>query len=82
MGSETRTTVREVLLTRWSKRFMLGSFATRLTSPGRGRRIPMAAAHGDALLCRGDIDLPKGSSAYALLRERATPSLAASDLLS
>jgi hypothetical protein len=35
-----------------------------------------------ALLYRGDVDLPEGSSAYALFRERVTPSLAASDLLS
>jgi hypothetical protein len=35
-----------------------------------------------AMLYRGDVDLPDGSSAYALFRERVTPSLAASDLLS
>jgi hypothetical protein len=35
-----------------------------------------------AMLYRGDIDLPEGSTAYALFRERITPSLAASDLLS
>src|SRR6185503_12105791 len=35
-----------------------------------------------AMLYRGDIDLPEGSSAYALFRERVTPSLSASDLLS
>ncbi len=35
-----------------------------------------------AMLYRGDVDLPKGSSAYALFRERVTPWLAASDLLS
>lgn len=35
-----------------------------------------------ALLHRGDIDLPEGSTAYALFRERVTPSLAAADLLS
>lgn len=34
-----------------------------------------------ALLFRGDMDLPDGSSAYTLIRERVTPSLAASDLL-
>jgi hypothetical protein len=34
------------------------------------------------LLYRGDVDLPDGSSAYALFHERVTPSLAASDLLS
>jgi len=34
-----------------------------------------------ALLYRGDLELPDGSSAYALFRERVTPSLAASDLL-
>jgi hypothetical protein len=35
-----------------------------------------------AMLYRGDVDLPDGSSANALFRERVTPSLAASDLLS
>jgi hypothetical protein len=35
-----------------------------------------------ALLFRGDVDLPPGSSAYALFHERVTPTLAASDLLS
>jgi len=35
-----------------------------------------------AVLYRRDVDLPEGSSAYALFRERITPSLAASGLLS
>ncbi len=35
-----------------------------------------------AMLYRADVDLPDGSSAYALFGERVTPSLAASDLLS
>ena len=35
-----------------------------------------------AMLYRGDIELPEGSAAYSLFRERVTPSLAASDLLS
>jgi hypothetical protein len=35
-----------------------------------------------ALLYQGDIDLPEGSLCYALFRERLSPSLAASDLLS
>ena len=35
-----------------------------------------------AALFRGDVDLPPGSDAYALFRERVTPTLAASDLLS
>jgi hypothetical protein len=35
-----------------------------------------------ALLYRGDIELPKESSVYALFRERVAPTLAASDLLS
>jgi len=34
-----------------------------------------------AFLFKGDIELPKGSAAYALFREQVTPSLAASDLL-
>ncbi len=35
-----------------------------------------------ALLARGDTELPEGSSVYALFRDRVTPTLAASDLLS
>jgi hypothetical protein len=35
-----------------------------------------------ALLLHGDLDLPPGSASYALFRERVTPNLAASDLLS
>ena len=35
-----------------------------------------------ALLLHGDLELPAGSSVYALFRERVTPTLAASDLLS
>jgi hypothetical protein len=35
-----------------------------------------------AMLFRGDVDLPPGSSAYALFRERVTPSFAPSDMLS
>jgi hypothetical protein len=35
-----------------------------------------------AMLYQGDIDLPSGSTSYALFRERATPNLTASDLLS
>jgi hypothetical protein len=35
-----------------------------------------------ALLYRGDVDLPEGSTSYALFREGISPSLAASDLLS
>lgn len=34
-----------------------------------------------ALLHRGDLDLPAGSVAYALFRERVTPTLSATDLL-
>jgi hypothetical protein len=33
-----------------------------------------------AVLHRGDVDLPPGSAAYALFRERVTPTLAAADL--
>ncbi len=43
---------------------------------------PRGAAPVLALLYRGDVDLPEGSSASALFRERVKPSLAASDLLS
>jgi hypothetical protein len=35
-----------------------------------------------AVLYRGDVDLPKGSAAYALFRDRVVPSVSASDLLS
>jgi hypothetical protein len=35
-----------------------------------------------AVLYRGDVDLPDGSSTYALFRERVIPSIGASDLLS
>ena len=35
-----------------------------------------------AFLYQGDVDLPEGSMSYALFRERLSPSLAASDLLS
>jgi len=35
-----------------------------------------------ALLFRGDIDVPVGSQVYALIRERVSPTLAASDLIS
>jgi hypothetical protein len=45
--------------------------------PPRGDGPPLLA-----LLHRGDVDLPEGSAAYALFRERVTPTLAASDLLS
>jgi hypothetical protein len=40
-------------------------------------RKPLLAA-----LLKGDVELPEGSAAYALFREKLTPSLAASDLLS
>lgn len=35
-----------------------------------------------AMLYQGDVDLPDGSSAYALFRDRVTPTLTAGDLLS
>ena len=35
-----------------------------------------------AALLRGDLDLPAGSTAYALFRERITAPIAAADLLS
>jgi hypothetical protein len=43
--------------------------------------LPPLASPALALLYRGDVDLPDGSSAYALFRERVTPALAASDLV-
>jgi hypothetical protein len=46
---------------------------------------PLPPAEGPpvlALLLHGDVDLPEGSSAYALFREQVVPTLTASDLLS
>ena len=45
-------------------------------------RPPSDAAARLAFLLHGDVELPPGSSSYALFRERVTPTLAASDLLS
>jgi len=50
--------------------------ADRLQSETPSTDIPTLA-----LLYRGDVDLPEGSSAYVLFREGLSPSLAASDLL-
>jgi hypothetical protein len=44
--------------------------------------LPSDAAALLAFLLHGDVDLPAGSSSYALFRERLIPTLAASDLLS
>jgi hypothetical protein len=45
-------------------------------------RAPFDAAARLAFLLHGDVELPPGSSSYALFRERLIPTLAASDLLS
>jgi len=44
--------------------------------------LPSDGAPVLALLYRGNVELPAGSNAYALFREKVTPTLAASDLLS
>jgi len=43
--------------------------------------VPKLADPALALLARGDLDLPPETATYALFRERVTPTLAASDLL-
>jgi hypothetical protein len=62
------------------------SFRDRLLR-GEADEAPARAPRADgapvlALLHRGDLDLPQGSRVFALFRERVTPSMAASDLLS
>lgn len=63
----------------------IAAFHKRLLAGDSGE--PVASVNGDtspalAVLFRGDLELPEGSSIYALFRERLIPSLAASDLLS
>lgn len=60
------------------------SFLARLRSGEGARPVPAFAPEGPALamLFRGDVELPEGSEAFALFRERTTATLAASDLLS
>lgn len=45
-------------------------------------RLPSDAGAQLAFLLHGDLELPAGSASYALFRERLTPTLTASDLLS
>lgn len=50
-----------------------------------GPSLPSLQLNNDqtlAVLFQGDVDLPEGSSAYALFRERVVPAVSASDLLS
>jgi hypothetical protein len=62
------------------------SFHDRLTSMSSDTQsLQLPRAEGPplmAFLYRGDIDLPRGSAAYVLFRERVIPSIAASDLIS
>jgi hypothetical protein len=46
------------------------------------RQLPAFARGVFACLFHGDVDLPAGSTCYALFRERQTSTIAASDLLS
>ena len=61
------------------------AFLARLErGPGEPARLADALAHGPVLaaLVHGDLELPDGSTAYALFRERVTAPIAAADLLS
>jgi hypothetical protein len=63
------------------------SFHTRLLAGDSGEPLPGSPALPEnapclAVLYGGDLELPSGSSAYALFRERVVPTLTASDLLS
>ena len=61
-------------------------FFTRITSgtPDETGVEASATVSGTtfAALYRGDIDLPEGTTCYALFRERVTPTITASDLIS
>jgi hypothetical protein len=59
------------------RRLVCGEADEPRAQPPRADAAPVLA-----LLHRGDVDLPRGSRVYALFRERVTPSIAASDLLS
>ncbi|HXU01027.1 MAG TPA: hypothetical protein VN903_08550, partial [Polyangia bacterium] len=48
----------------------------------RNAPVTLGSAPVLAALFKGDLELPKGSAAYALFREQVIPSLTASDLLS
>ena len=61
------------------------AFLARLTSePGEPAALADALTGGPVLaaLVHGDLDLPDGSTAYALFRERVVAPIAAADLLS
>jgi hypothetical protein len=61
------------------------AFLARLRGDNAGEPARLADALADgpvlAALLRGDVDLPAGSVAYALFRERVTAPIAAADLL-
>jgi hypothetical protein len=60
-----------------------GDFLRRLTS-GEGAREAETGVFAEpvfAALHRGDLELPEGSAAYVLFREKTLPTLAASDLV-
>ena len=61
---------------------IVGGLLTLVGMTKNGFKGKLFRVAGMAMLYRGDIDLPKGSSAYALFRDRVIPSLEASDLLS
>ena len=63
----------------------IGQFHRRLMNgeaDGLASEIPQTGTPTLAMMYQGDVDLPEGSMSYALFRERVTPSLSASDLLS
>lgn len=63
----------------------VGQFHRRLMNgeaDGLASEIPQTGTPTLAMMYQGDVDLPEGSRSYALFRERVTPSLSASDLLS
>ena len=58
----------------------IGQFHRRLTNgeaDGLGSEIPRTDTPTLAMMYQGDVDLPEGSTSYALFRERVTPSLSA-----
>jgi len=83
-----RVTLRGQELTQFSRRAgeSVEEFFRRLMNAGSDGLLSGTLATDEtptlALLYRGDVDLPDGSTSYALFRERVSPSLAASDLLS
>jgi hypothetical protein len=82
-----RVTVRSRQLTQFVRRTgeEIGQFHRRLMNgeaDGLASEIPQTGTPTLAMMYQGDVDLPEGSMSYALFRERVTPSLSATDLLS